>query len=195
MNRWYGLLVLALFLVQLAIPASMIAGREMTLRYGQGFRFRTAPVDPYDPFRGRFVALNLDADSAPLPKDQKINYRQQVLVRLAVDEAGFAYCRDIVLKPPAEGAYLTARVQSWDKERVRLRLPFDRYYAEEELAPEIERAYRAHSRRGKQEAYITVRVRNGQGVLEELYIDDLPVGEYLHRQALANTAEEGEMRD
>ncbi len=189
MNRWYGLLLFALFLVQLAVPASMIAGREMTLRHGRQYRFRTAPVDPYDPFRGRFVALNLEAASAPLPKERKFNYEQQVLVRLAVDEAGFAYCRDIVLEPPAEGAYLTARVQSWDKERVRLQLPFDRYYAEEELAPEIERAYRAHSQRGKQEVYITVRVRNGKGVLEELYINELPVGEYLRRQAAANKAE------
>lgn len=189
MNRWYGLLLFALCLVQLAVPASMIAGREMTLRHGQSFRFRTAPVDPYDPFRGRFVALNLEAASAPLPEDKSFNYQQKVLVRLAVDEAGFAYCRDIVLEPPAKEAYLKARVQSWDKERVRLQLPFDRYYAEEELAPEIERAYRAHSRRGKQEAYITVRVRNGRGVLEELYIDDLPVGEYLRRQAAANKTE------
>ncbi|MEZ4484557.1 MAG: GDYXXLXY domain-containing protein [Syntrophotaleaceae bacterium] len=195
MNRWYGLLLLALFLVQLAVPASMIAGREMTLRHGQAFRFRTAPVDPYDPFRGRFVALNLEAASAPLPKDGKLTYRQKVLVRLAVDEAGFAYCRDIVPEPPAEGAYLAARVQSWDKERVRLQLPFDRYYSEEELAPEIERAYRAHSRRGKQEAFIAVRVRDGRGVLEELYIDELPVGEYLRRQAVATEAEQGEASD
>lgn len=186
MNRWYGLLLFLLFLVQLAVPASMIAGREMTLRHGQPFRFRTAPVDPYDPFRGRFVALNLEAASAPLPEGLELKHRQKVLVRLAVDEAGFAYCRDIVAAPPQEGSYLIARVQYWDRERVRLQLPFDRYYAEEELAPEIERAYRAHSRRDKREAYITVRMRDGRGVLEELYIDDLPVGEYLRRQATAN---------
>jgi uncharacterized membrane-anchored protein len=186
MNRLFGLMLVLLFLVQLAVPASMILGREMTLRDGQQFRFRTAPVDPYDPFRGRFVALNLDAASVPLPKDMKLKYRQKVLVRLAVDEAGFAYCRDIVSKPTQEGTYLTARVQSWNKKTVRLQLPFDRYYAEEDLAPEIERAYRAHSRRSKQEAFITVRVRDGHGVLEELYIADLPVAEYLRQQAAAN---------
>lgn len=186
MNRLSGLIMILLFLVQLAVPASMILGREVTLRDGQQFRFRTAPVDPYDPFRGRFVSLNLDAASVPLPKDMKLKYRQKVLVRLAVDEAGFAYCRDIVSTPPQEGAYLTARVQSWSKETVRLRLPFDRYYAEEDLAPEIERAYRANSRRGKQEAFITVRVRDGEGVLEELYIAELPVGEYLRQQTTTN---------
>ncbi len=185
MNRLFGLMLVLSFLVQLAVPASMILGRETTLRDGQQFRFRTAPVDPYDPFRGRFVALNLDAASAPLPKDMKLKYRQKVLVRLAVDEAGFAYCRDIVSEAPQEGAYLTARVQSWNKETVRLQLPFDRYYAEEDLAPEIERAYRANSRRDKHEAYITVRVRDGRGVLEELYIADLPVAEYLRQQAVA----------
>jgi uncharacterized membrane-anchored protein len=69
---------------------------------------------------------------------------------------------------------------------VRLQLPFDRYYAEEQLAPEIEQAYRANSRRGEQKAFIAVRVRKGRGVLEELYIEDLPVAEYLRQRAVAD---------
>lgn len=183
MSRLLGLALAIVFLLQLAVPASMIAGRETTLRHGKQFRFRTAPVDPYDPFRGRFVALNLEASRVAPPEGMELTRRQKVYALLAVDEEGFAYCRDLVAEPPAAGDYLEARVTWWNKKNVDLKLPFDRYYAEEELAPEIERAYRAHSRREKQEAYITVRVRNGKGVLEELYIKDLPVGEYLRRQA------------
>ena len=186
MNKLLGLVLALLFLLQLAVPASMIVGRELTLRKGEPFRFRTAPVDPYDPFRGRFVALNLEAAWAPRPVGDELEYRQKVFALLAVDEAGFAYCSAIVAEQPVEGSYLSVRIASFNKEQVRLELPFDRYYAEEQLAPEIERAYRANSRRGEQDAFIAVRVRKGRGVLEELYIDDLPVGEYLRLQAVSD---------
>ncbi len=39
-------------LVQLAAPASMIWRHERTLANGLPFKFQTAPVDPYDAFRG-----------------------------------------------------------------------------------------------------------------------------------------------
>lgn len=189
MNRLFGVVLISLFLLQLAVPASMIFGREMTLKYGEPFRFRTAPVDPYDPFRGRFVVLNLEGASVPKPQDRILEYGQKVLVRLAVDEEGFAYCSEIVSEETARGTYLSAQVLSWDNQRVRLQLPFDRYYANEKLAPEIERAYFSRSRPEQRGAYIQVRVRRGQGVLEELYIDDLPVLDYLRRQALLNPEE------
>lgn len=189
MNKLLGVALGILFLLQLAVPAGMIASRELTLRKGETFRFRTAPVDPYDPFRGRFVALNLEAARAPRPADVELEYRQKVFALLAVDEAGFAYCSGIVVERPAEGYYLSARITSFDKDQVRLQLPFDRYYAEEDLAPEIERAYRANSRRDKMEAYISVRVRDGRGVLEKLYIADLPVAEFLRQQAVAKQQE------
>jgi uncharacterized membrane-anchored protein len=48
---------------QLGMPVWMIANREMTLRDGKQFRFRVAPVDPYDAFRGRFVALQLSPNT------------------------------------------------------------------------------------------------------------------------------------
>lgn len=49
--------------------------------------------------------------------------------------------------------------------------PFDRLWVSEKIAPEAERAYVANSRRNKQNAYVTVRVRNGDAALEQLYID------------------------
>ena len=40
---------------QLTVPAWMIVSHERTLLTGKVFKFRTAPVDPYDAFRGRYV--------------------------------------------------------------------------------------------------------------------------------------------
>ena len=49
-------------IVQISFSASMIINREITLKSGKQFKFRTAPVDPYDAFRGRYVALTLEED-------------------------------------------------------------------------------------------------------------------------------------
>ena len=59
MNR-RSLLIIALIglAAQFSVMGLMIARREMTLRNGVVCRFLTAPVDPYDAFRGRYVALN-----------------------------------------------------------------------------------------------------------------------------------------
>jgi len=53
---------------------------------------------------------------------------------------------------------------------------------DEERAPEAERAVWA-GRRGQREASISVRVRNGVGVIEELYIDDVPIHQWLVENA------------
>ena len=52
-------LIIGLFLgvsfIQIITPLSMIIKRESVLKNGGQFKFKTAPVDPYDAFRGRYV--------------------------------------------------------------------------------------------------------------------------------------------
>ncbi len=50
----------------------------------------------------------------------------------------------------------------------------------EHLAPEAERAYREHSIGASGDAYVTVRVRDGHAVVEQLYIGGKPAAEFLH---------------
>jgi hypothetical protein len=74
-------------------------------------------------------------------------------------------------------------VRHLSDDRVHVDMPFERYYIDEHLAPAAERAYWQHSRRDAQPAYITVRVRGGLAVLEELYIAGKPVREFVQQQA------------
>ena len=46
-----------LVLVQLFVPANMILEQEDILKNGTPYKFKTAPIDPYDPFRGKYVWL------------------------------------------------------------------------------------------------------------------------------------------
>jgi|GEM_PF-2234031 len=67
--------------------------------------------------------------------------------------------------------------------RIHVKLPFDRYYMEENMAPRAEQAYWDHSRnRALERMSVTVRILNGQGLIENLWIGDRTIGEYLKSQ-------------
>jgi len=53
---------------------------------------------------------------------------------------------------------------------------------EESLAPAAERAYREHTRTSERNAYITVRIRDGNGMIENLWVDGVPIHEFLTRK-------------
>jgi len=171
--------VLSVF--QIAVPVWMIANREITLRHGRQFRFRAAPVDPYDAFRGRYVALQFEQNSAPAPADEKPAMNQKVYAELAEDEQGFARIAKVTANAPSGEVYVQCRVNSITDSLVYLQFPFDRYYMDEHAAPAAEAAYREHSRREVRDVYATVRVKDGNAVLEELYIERMPIREFLRK--------------
>jgi len=189
-------LVLAPFLVwamvQLAVPMGQIWKYEDILRTGVPYKFRTAPVDPYDAFRGRYVALNYADTVAPLGRGATLEPDAPAYVKLRKDDAGFAQYSEISSEPPAEGDYV--RVEYYYTEpggprqtrNGRFRLPFDRFFMDESRAPQAEAAYRKHAnRRGQADAsaYVVVRIKGGRGVIQDLYIQDKPIREFLDDQA------------
>ena len=47
-------------LAQLYVPASMIFQKERVITQGTAYKFRTAPIDPNDPFRGKYITLSFN---------------------------------------------------------------------------------------------------------------------------------------
>jgi len=174
-----GLLLAALAVagaVQLLVPVSMILGRERTLREGTEWRFRTAPVDPEDAFRGRFLALSFAAATPPLPAGAKLDDGQWIYAALHRDADGFAALGPIAATRPRHGDYLRARLQ-WietrkDERLAHLDLPFDRFYLDESAAPAADAAFGASQRGANpRPAWAVVRVRAGDAVLEDVVVD------------------------
>lgn len=160
--------------IQLAVPALMIQEREWILSGGRAFRFPVAPVDPYDAFRGRFVAINFQGLDLPAPEGRAARRGQRVYAGIAEREDGTASFTTLSLKPPKEGDYLAVRVK-YASDRVTFETPFDRFYLDEELAPEAELAYRAHASATAGDAFVILRVRGGRGAIEDLVIGDMPI--------------------
>ena len=174
-------LFVILAVIQLTVAAGAIIRSEIALRSGELYRFKLQPVDPVDAFRGRYVALRLVQTSAPVTEDIPYLRNKRVSVPLTVDEEGFAEFGPVSLERPDAGDYLRLRsgIEYTDEAGARtvsLALPFQRYYMTEELAKEVDRSL---WRRGQRPAWVTVRVRNGTGVVEDLYVDGRPVREWL----------------
>ncbi|MCL5269750.1 MAG: GDYXXLXY domain-containing protein [bacterium] len=169
-------------LAQLAVPGWMIVRREITLREGELFKFSTAPVDPADAFRGRYVWLRLEPDRVTVPGGAAWPDNRRAYAVLAADANGFA--KVIRLDPtlPSDAPAIPVRVL-WSDSRtgeVHIRWPLDRFYMEEKKAPAAEAAYRSRSRRDNRDCHVTVRVHDGNAVLENLFIDGQPIRDYLN---------------
>lgn len=177
-------LLVVLAVVQISVPAAMIWSRERILAEGDVLKLRTAPVDPYDAFRGRYVALDFEQGEFEAAAETELDPGQEVFVVFDEDGEGFARIRELRSQRPTEGLYVKATVWWVTPEgAVRLSYPFARFYMEEDLAPAAERAYLEHSRQGAVDAYVLLRVRRGVAVIEDLYVADLPIVEYLEREA------------
>jgi uncharacterized membrane-anchored protein len=171
-------------LAQLAVPASVVWKRGQTLAYGRVWKFKTEPVDPEDAIRGRYIALRLAAEKAkatpnPLIKDVP----GPAFVTLKEDSEGFAQVDQISTERMTGDNVIQVENGYWSDGWQRVRFPFDKLWVAEKIAPQAEQAYRENSRRGKENAHVTVRVRNGDAALEQLYIDNQPLVDYLRAQA------------
>lgn len=178
MKSWRLVIFVVLGLAQLAVPASLVWKREKTLRHGSVWKFRTAPVDPVDAFRGRYVALEFDAETHEISPPPNLDYGQTVFVTMRQSPEGFAEIDQVTSRPPDRDDFIEAQLKGKT-----VSLPFDKYWVTERDAPAAEAAYRAQSRRDKQNAFVTVRVFRGDAALEQLYLDGVPLGEYLRANA------------
>jgi uncharacterized membrane-anchored protein len=121
--------------LQFAVPASMIAKHELTLRRGGAFRFKTAPVDPFDAFRGRYVALNFEALSAiRTDRDPGCKRGRRCYLILGTDTNGFAAVTGVTNRPPA-APHLTATFQWTHEERIPTGVVKTNYYPSAKNAP------------------------------------------------------------
>lgn len=174
-------LLLGLFVVvallQAAMPLYMAWRWEDILATGQRFYWQTAPVDPYDAFKGRYVALRFEETKAPIV-DDAVNFNQRAYAIIEENAEGKAFISGVTAKRPEQGTYVKARVYRSGDGMAHVVLPFTRYYMNEYLAPAAEAAYRESA--GKT-GVAAVRIKDGYGVIEELYIGDKTLHEFLRQ--------------
>lgn len=162
MKKILLLLLIVAVIVQLFVPAYMIWERFDVLKSGDEVKIAVRPIDPYDAFRGRYVALRFDYDLDYSERNGQYGV-------LEVDENNFAKVVCVTKKKPDTGLYLVSDESHY------FTIPLDRYYMEETLAP------KAEAMLNNSQAYITVRIKGDKAVISGLYINNTKAEDLLTR--------------
>ena len=189
-----SLYIFIIFLVvaaaQIFTPAKMILDRENVLNTGKAYKFKTRPIDPADPFRGKYIALNFEAVRFKT-NDSSWVRKEVVYVYLDIDSLGFAKIHTVSkeVDPSIIGDFIEAKVDwyaDYDDE-LHIEYPFTRFYMEETKAYKAEVSVRQNQTDSELDnVYALVYVKNGKSVLKDVIINDVPVKDYVDKETKNN---------
>lgn len=168
-------------LAQLYVPASMIFHSQTALAEGNEFMFKTAPIDPSDPFRGKYIVLSFEENAMQVTNAESWNPGDPIFVLLTTNENGFAKISAITKEEPLDMEdYVEATIGYIVPDSlsiVTVQYPFDRFYMEESKAEHAELAYNEAALDSNQVTYALVAVKKGIAVVKDVYINGVPVRE------------------
>lgn len=183
-------LVLILFSVvivfQLLIPLRMVLRSEAVLQTGELYKFKTRPIDPYDPFIGKYIVLDFEISRIENDFNFEAAIGGLVYVYLDVDDEGFAEIVDVSYDNHKKGIYVKAELKSATESLIRIEFPFNRYYMREDIAKEAEMIHARLSRDEEHVTYALVSIKDGNAVVEGVYIDDIPIEEMVVSEKSVN---------
>jgi len=173
-------------LVQLYVPGKMIFQKEQVLLDGKEFRFRTAPIDPNDPFRGKYITLSFNETEVKVQDSVDWYSGDPVFVYLTTDSAGYATIQSVTKDKPGElDNYINATIDYVIADTVStvfVSYPFDRFYMEESKAPAAEQIYNEAAVDTNQVAYAVVMIKSGEAVVRDVMIDGVSILDLIKKQ-------------
>jgi uncharacterized membrane-anchored protein len=137
MSRRARIAFLVLVAAQAAFPLGIVAWNEVALARGTDVTLATAPVDPYDPFRGRYVTLRYEIST--LPVSGQMDAGDTVYVPLYEQGDVWTGTRATTTRPE-EGTFIRGRV-TYAAEAggtADIRYGIETYYADEDEARRLE---------------------------------------------------------
>ena len=168
-------------IIQFAVPAKMIWDKENILKSGKEFKFKTAPVDPTDPFRGKYIALNYKENTYFSDTPSTWKEGDNIYVTLKTNAEEFAVIERVSKDKPADDSdFVKATVQSisgLQSNKMTIAYPFNRFYMEESKAYEAEQVYRKSQSTRETSTYALVYIKNGHAVLKDVVIDGVSIVE------------------
>ncbi len=173
------LLFILVALAQLFVPAKMILDREDVLATGKEYKFNVEPVDPSDPFRGKYITLRFKDTRFNNQTDQKWTRGETAFVFFKLDANGFAIIDSVSREKPLNTTdYLKTKIRYNNK----VKFLFDRFYMEESKAYKAEMLYKESRRDTSKVTYALVNIKNGKAVLKNVLINGVSIKELVEKQ-------------
>jgi uncharacterized membrane-anchored protein len=172
--------------VQLFVPAKMILDREDILDMGKEYKFKTEPIDPNDPFRGKYITLRYEEDVIEIQNEADWIRGEIIYVFLKTDNEGFAKIKSVSKENPTDNQdFLKTKVSHVTgngSNKLTIDYPFDRYYMEESKAYDAELTYRESQLDTSQIAYALVSIKDGEAVLKDVLINGISIREIVIKE-------------
>ena len=165
MSRWRRIALLAVVVVQLAVPLGMAGLAEADLAFGREIRLRAQPVDPLDVFRGNYVVLRYELSTLPVLGEVRRGER----VCAQLDESGGEWRATYADPGRPSGTIICGRARDDAEpgEQVGIEYGIETYYASAERARELESSI-AHG-----QLYVVVDLDDdGSARIEQLEFDE-----------------------
>lgn len=194
-------LFIAFAAIILLIPIYVAVSSQNVLDNGKLYKFKPMAFDPFDPFRGKYLRVNYQTND--IPTEFNFEDGETVYVSIGQDQDGFAFFEEAFKSPPKNVDYLKSTVESSfvneflqreiemalergdndmetidTRNKVTIKIPdnMNKYFINENAALRAEKVFR----RKRDNCYIGVRIMDGTAILEDIYVFDQPILEYLN---------------
>jgi hypothetical protein len=163
------------------LPLAGIWQHERVIARGTLLRIECGAPDPYDPLRGRYLAVRPEQSTVSEPAGfPHGGGRVPVWATLEAGDDGLARIKSVSLEPVSgpNVIALTARSSGTTNgtDVIWLKWPFDRFYLNERLAPDADKLVAERRRDGKR-TVAEVRLLDGQAVLTDILLDGVSIRE------------------
>lgn len=183
-------IILLLFIliagIQWFIPIRLISEKHSIWLEGRTYKFQLTPLDPEDPFRGKYLQLKFEENHFRTDGQAGWQRGESVYVQLKRNAQGFVRITGLARNLPADDVdFVKATVRDAygeDSLRIFIDYPFDRYYVNEKMADPLEKPLLSNLQDTSRINYALIRIKSGEAVLEEVYLDDVPVSEWAERE-------------
>lgn len=180
-KRFIGFLLGVMIAAQIYVPASMIWSNEQVIDQGKLMKFRIAPIDPNDPFRGKFIVLDFEENFVHNRNGESYRSGESAYAVIFEDSLGYAFPYSLHKELPiTEGLdYLQLTVVGSSKEGFWIEYPFNKFYMEESKAPLAEELYFEIIADTTHEIYALVYIKDGNAVLDDVQIDGVSIVDWI----------------
>lgn len=181
-NRYVQITFALMVILQLTIPLKMIFDSENIIKNGDVHYLECMPVDPSDPFRGRYIDLRYKAENQAYKFDNWKQYsRGDILYASMAQNGDYSEIVQIFTHAP-QGSYVKIKVASKSSNGLYIDIPLDRYYMEENAAIASDTLLRFRREGKNLDIYAKTRTKDGEIMLEEVFVNSIPVGAYITRE-------------
>ncbi len=172
------LIFLSFAMILLSVPVYLMMTSEDVLDNGNRHKLRLQAYDPFDPFRGKYLRLNYDNT---VVCDEDLSEGDAVFITLEKDSLGFSnFANGSRSKPENSTDYFESIVlNKWDGA---LQFKLDnltKYFINEDKASPAEELIWDYQRNKPDSIYIAIRILDGEVRLEDIYIEETPLLEFL----------------